>query len=73
MARRHISTNRPDTLTQTFFTINFSLAVGRRTIDFGKFESPAPAFSEDDFEHSLVAVSRITTGLECIRTPHGVL
>src|ERR1039458_2202393 len=32
MARRHISTNRPDTLTQTFFTRNFSLAVRRRTI-----------------------------------------
>ena len=29
--------NRPDTLTQTFFTINFSLAVGRRTIHIGKF------------------------------------
>jgi len=29
---RGISTNRPDTLTQTFFTLNLPLAVLRRTI-----------------------------------------
>jgi hypothetical protein len=34
-----LSTNRPDTLTQTFFIQNFSLAVGRRTIQLTNFDS----------------------------------
>ena len=36
MARRHTSTHRPDTLTQTFFIQQLSLAVRRRTIHSGK-------------------------------------
>jgi hypothetical protein len=44
MARRHISTNRPDTLTQTFFIHQLFPCSQTADHTFGKFELPAHAF-----------------------------